>query len=162
MRPVQGEWSDEFRILASTSSGKLRIHVPADLFTCDECLAELRDFGTRRYDYPFINCTQCGPRYTLIRAMPYDRANTALERFPLCPDGTAEYSDPFDRRFHAEPLACAACGPVLYRRGRSKVVGNAPSLKPLAAGGGSCAIGARRDVSCESCAGLMRAGARRA
>jgi hydrogenase maturation protein HypF len=128
MRPVQGERSDEFRILASTAGEELQIHVPADLFTCDECLAELRDPTARRYDYPFINCTQCGPRYTLIRAMPYDRTNTALERFPLCPDCTAEYTDPLDRRFHAEPLACAACGPVLYWHGRSKVVGNAPSL----------------------------------
>ena len=83
-RPVPGEGRREFCILASTRDGEPRIHIPADLFTCDECLAELNDPRARRHRYPFINCTQCGPRYTLIRAMPYDRANTTLDRFTLC------------------------------------------------------------------------------
>ena len=85
VRAVPGERSEGFRILSSTAGEELHVHVPPDLFTCDECLAELRDPTARRYRYPFINCTQCGPRYTLIRAMPYDRPNTTLDRFTLCP-----------------------------------------------------------------------------
>ena len=123
------EGHHEFRILSSTRDGPSRIHIPADLFTCDDCLAELNDSRARRYRYPFINCTQCGPRYTLIRAMPYDRANTTLDRFTLCRDCAAEYADPLDRRFHAEPLACAVCGPALsWHDGRQRIGGNAAAL----------------------------------
>ena len=78
--------AEGFRILASAGGAQPYVHVPPDLFTCDDCLAELRDRRARRYRYPFINCTQCGPRYTLIRALPYDRANTTMERFVLCAD----------------------------------------------------------------------------
>ena len=128
VRSTRCESSDGFRILSSTG-GDSAIHVPADLFTCDDCLTELRDPRARRYRYPFINCTQCGPRYTLIRKMPYDRANTTLARFTLCVDCAAEYTDPLDRRFHAEPLGCAVCGPSLYwHDARHAVGGNAPAL----------------------------------
>jgi hydrogenase maturation protein HypF len=129
MRAAGGEFREEFRILPSVTEAELRVHVPADLFMCDECLAELSDPSARRYCYPFINCTQCGPRYTLIRAMPYDRANTTLDRFALCHECAADYADPLDRRFHAEPLACAACGPSLYwNDGHNAISGNAPAL----------------------------------
>ncbi len=104
---------DGFSILQSEQQGEARISVPADLFLCDDCLAELNDPADRRYRYPFINCTQCGPRYTLIRRLPYDRPNTTMAAFELCPPCLAEYSDPADRRFHAEPVACADCGPSL-------------------------------------------------
>ncbi|HHO67780.1 MAG TPA: carbamoyltransferase HypF, partial [Gammaproteobacteria bacterium] len=102
-----------FEIRVSEERGEARVHVPPDYFTCDDCLAELNDPADRRYRYPFINCTQCGPRYTLIRALPYDRANTSMADFPLCPACGREYRDPLDRRFHAEPVACPVCGPSL-------------------------------------------------
>ena len=128
-RPACSEGHHEFRILPSTRDGPSRIHIPADLFTCDQCLAELNDPRARRHRYPFINCTQCGPRYTLIRAMPYDRVNTTLDRFTLCRDCAVEYADPMDRRFHAEPLACEVCGPALsWHDGRQRSGGNAPAL----------------------------------
>jgi len=130
--------NEYFRILASGTGVGTHIHVPADLFTCNECLTELRDPGARRYRYPFINCTQCGPRYTLIRRLPYDRSNTTLDRFTLCDECAAEYADPRDRRFHAEPLACAACGPSLsWRDGMRMTHGDAVSL--------AAAIAALRD-----------------
>lgn len=110
---VDAEDFESFTILESRSKGETRISVPVDLYLCDDCLAELNDPADRRYRYPFINCTQCGPRYTLIRSLPYDRANTTMAEFTLCPACLAEYEDPEDRRFHAEPVACPVCGPAL-------------------------------------------------
>jgi len=89
------------------------IHIPTDNFLCDDCRREMLDPHDRRYRYPFINCTQCGPRYTLITRMPYDRSNTTMTDFPLCAACRTEYEDPSNRRFHAQPLACPACGPKL-------------------------------------------------
>ena len=103
----------DFSIAASTASATPHIFVPPDFFMCDDCRRELHDPGDRRYQYPFINCTQCGPRYTLIESLPYDRPNTSMADFPLCADCQAEYDNPLDRRFHAEPVACPACGPAL-------------------------------------------------
>ncbi|MEJ2630062.1 MAG: carbamoyltransferase HypF [Acidihalobacter sp.] len=112
-RPVGVDDAQNFRILPSSAGDAPRNHVPPDYFTCPDCLAELADPANRRFRYPFINCTQCGPRYTLIRTLPYDRPNTTMGDFPLCPDCLAEYENPLDRRFHAEPVACPVCGPRL-------------------------------------------------
>ena len=116
---VAAPQASEFTILASAADGAARIFVPADAFTCPECLAELGDPADRRYRYPFINCTQCGPRYTLIEALPYDRSNTTMSDFALCPRCAAEYRDPGDRRFHAEPVACPECGPSVWLESES-------------------------------------------
>ncbi|HYA37018.1 MAG TPA: carbamoyltransferase HypF [Candidatus Methylomirabilis sp.] len=105
---------EDFTIQASRDALPARVHVPPDYFACDDCLRELHDPGDRRHRYPFINCTQCGPRYTLIRKLPYDRPHTTMADFPLCPECRREYEDPQDRRFHAEPVACPACGPALH------------------------------------------------
>ena len=102
---------NSFEIVASSEVADARIFVPPDYFTCPDCLQEQRYPGNRRYRYPFINCTQCGPRYTLIQSLPYDRENTSMANFPLCPACTEEYESPANRRFHAEPLACPDCGP---------------------------------------------------
>lgn len=104
----------DFEILASSEIDASGVFVPPDSFTCPECLAELSDPHDRRYRYPFINCTQCGPRYTLIESLPYDRPNTTMSRFVLCPRCAGEYGNVRDRRFHAEPVACAQCGPSVW------------------------------------------------
>ena len=107
---VRGE--TEFTIALSEARGSTAL-IPADVATCDECLHELFDPRDRRYRYPFINCTQCGPRFTIVTGVPYDRPLTTMAGFPLCADCRLEYEDPGDRRFHAEPIACPVCGPRL-------------------------------------------------
>lgn len=104
----------EFRIVASRLEHNAITSVPPDTSPCRDCCLEMADPGDRRFQYPFINCTHCGPRYTIIRDLPYDRRQTTMSKFPLCADCLAEYQDPGSRRFHAEPNACPHCGPTIW------------------------------------------------
>jgi len=100
-----------FTIIESERGGKSMLVIPIDSAVCEDCLREMNDPNDFRYQYPFINCTQCGPRYTLIEELPYDRPYTTMKRFPMCPDCQREYEDPTNRRHHAQPIACPKCGP---------------------------------------------------
>ncbi|HEX6502243.1 MAG TPA: carbamoyltransferase HypF [Terriglobales bacterium] len=111
----------EFRIVSSRRGEAVRTLISPDVGICDDCLRELLDPKDRRYKYPFINCTNCGPRFTIVRDIPYDRPHTSMAAFPMCPACQAEYGDPLNRRFHAQPNACWKCGPqveVWDRTGR--------------------------------------------
>lgn len=153
-----GGWSaaDEqgFHIVASQDQTAHTTLVSPDIATCDDCLRELFDLADRRYHYPFINCTNCGPRFTIIRSLPYDRAATSMDCFPMCPKCAAEYVDPLDRRFHAQPDACFDCGPHITWR--EAVNGNAcgnSSATP--------AVGTTREASdaiIERCVELLASG----
>ena len=114
--PVTGETG--FAIRASPPGGEPSAAVTADTATCAECLEELFDPADRRHRYPFVNCTNCGPRFTIVRGVPYDRPLTTMAGFAMCPACAAEYEDPLDRRFHAQPNACPECGP------RARLVGS--------------------------------------
>ncbi|HYP26803.1 MAG TPA: carbamoyltransferase HypF [Blastocatellia bacterium] len=103
----------DFRIVESDGSGEKFVPISPDVSVCDDCLGEMFDPKDRRYRYPFINCTNCGPRFTIIEGVPYDRASTTMRDFPICAACREEYEDPLDRRFHAEPTACPDCGPRL-------------------------------------------------
>jgi hydrogenase maturation protein HypF len=128
--PVRGE--REFRIVESTPGSRTLAEVPADAATCDACLRELFDPLDRRHRYPFINCTDCGPRFTIVRGVPYDRARTTMAAFAMCTACRGEYEDPASRRFHAEPNACPACGPRV-----ALLVGGAIAARDDAAVAGS-------------------------
>ncbi|MGO8765523.1 MAG: carbamoyltransferase HypF [Limisphaerales bacterium] len=104
---------DKFEIRPSDDTGEKSTLVLPDIATCPDCLREIFDPNNRRYLYPFTNCTHCGPRFSILEALPYDRANTSMKKFPMCPACAAEYANPNDRRFHAQPNACPACGPRL-------------------------------------------------
>ncbi|MDJ0385077.1 carbamoyltransferase HypF [Streptomyces sp. G-G2] len=118
-----------FTIVASRVGGPARTLVSPDVATCADCLAELADPADRRHRHPFITCTHCGPRFTIVTGLPYDRAHTTMARFPMCADCAREYADPGDRRFHAQPVACPACGP------RLRLLLGAPGRPPYEAPG---------------------------
>ncbi len=103
-----------FEILKSEGRSTRRVLIPPDIATCDSCLGEMRDPSDRRYRYPFINCTLCGPRFSIIYDLPYDRPKTTMSEFTMCGSCSAEYGDPFNRRYHAQPNACPDCGPHLW------------------------------------------------
>ena len=135
--PVRGEHG--FAIVDSHTGPRAGALVPPDIATCTACLADVADPADRRYRYPFTNCTDCGPRFTIIRDLPYDRVTTTMSAFEMCDDCAAEYADPDDRRYHAQPVACPACGPHLrFERGAEAAVGTDAALaavhRALAAG----------------------------
>src|SRR4030043_1386691 len=105
---------DNFEIIQSVDISDAFQPISPDICTCQDCLNELFDPDNRRYRYPFINCTNCGPRLTIIEEIPYDRPNTTMKDFTMCPDCKSEYSNPTDRRFHAQPIACPVCGPQVW------------------------------------------------
>ena len=111
--PIPEEGERDFTIRRSTHDGLTQSVIPPDLATCEACLQEINDPRSRRYRYPFTTCTRCGPRYSIVLDLPYDRVNTTMETFPLCDDCRGEYEDMADRRFHAEAMACPRCGPYL-------------------------------------------------
>lgn len=143
-----------FRIVASQDQTAHTTLISPDIATCDDCLRELFDPADRRFHYPFINCTNCGPRFTIIRSLPYDRAATSMDRFPMCPTCAAEYADPLDRRFHAQPDACFDCGPhITWREADCGVEPTAADATP--------AVGSTREASdaiIERCVELLAGG----
>jgi hydrogenase maturation protein HypF len=141
-RPVRPGWTG-FRIAPSEASGGARTIVAPDTAVCDDCLRELFSPADRRYRHPFITCTNCGPRFTIIRSLPYDRPNTTMADFPMCPACAVEYADPGDRRFHAQPLCCPDCGPRLsFEQGTERHQGGAAlaAAQRALAGGGIVAV----------------------
>jgi hydrogenase maturation protein HypF len=113
-RGVSPTGESTFRIVASEARGQVSTGIPADAATCADCLRELLSPHDRRYRYPFLNCTNCGPRFTITRSIPYDRPQTSMAQFKMCPACQAEYDDPSNRRFHAQPNACGVCGPRVW------------------------------------------------
>ncbi|HZC92902.1 MAG TPA: acylphosphatase, partial [Mycobacterium sp.] len=111
---ADAQCDSDFRIVESRPVAGATTPIPPDIAVCADCIAELFDPSDRRYRHPFVTCTNCGPRFTIIRALPYDRPATTMSAFAMCERCAAEYHDPADRRFHAQPIACPDCGPSLW------------------------------------------------
>mgnify|MGYP001815172810 CR=1 FL=1 len=123
-RPLEKPCQDDsFTIIASRSSASSRANIPPDISVCDDCFAELTNPADRRFGYPFINCTNCGPRFSIIETIPYDRPKTSMKHFAMCDDCSREYLDPMNRRFHAQPNGCPVCGPaVSLHDGKGQII----------------------------------------
>ena len=148
---------DGFQIVSSESHNIKAVPIAADFSVCADCLREMFDPNDRRYRYPFINCTNCGPRFTLVESVPYDRQRTTMRDFDMCSKCRAEYEDPEDRRFHAEPICCPNCGPRLFLSelpaiagGLTQPIRNPPVIisqfQPSATADGSDPLGYARDL----------------
>ena len=111
-QPAEHHGCEDF-IIKKTQGGSSFVFISPDISMCENCRREMLSLPDRRYLYPFINCTDCGPRYTIVKDLPYDREKTTMSIFPMCPDCSKEYSDPMDRRYHAQPIACPVCGPQI-------------------------------------------------
>ncbi len=122
---VQSEFND-FVILESLENFSGSSVIPPDIATCDNCMEEVFNNLDRRQKYPFIACTDCGPRFTVISSIPYDRVRTSMSDFPLCEDCTVEYTDPEDRRYHAEATCCPVCGPEVFLYKGEKIISENP------------------------------------
>ena len=118
----------EFVIKASERNERPTVRISPDLPVCDDCLRELKDPVNRRFEYPYINCTNCGPRYTVILALPYDRPNTTMKAWPFDEYCDREYHDPANRRFHAQPVACPKCGPHYSLRVGAETISGDPQV----------------------------------
>lgn len=118
---VSSEIPNSFDILKSEGSSARRVLIPPDIATCDSCLEDMADNDNRRYRYPFTNCTLCGPRFSIVKDLPYDRVRTTMSKFQMCRNCAEEYGNASDRRYHAQPNACPACGPSLWICGRDGV-----------------------------------------
>ena len=163
--PLAPTGTPGFAIAPSKTGGQRQALVSPDTATCADCLRELADPADRRFRYPFINCTNCGPRFTIVRDVPYDRPATTMASFAMCADCAREYHDPADRRFHAQPVCCPACGPALRLLDRD---GRATDGDPLAEAAARLRAGAvvavkglggyhlAADAACESAVAALR------
>ena len=162
IQSLESSWLDpkcypQFEIRPSDAAGATTALVLPDIATCPDCLRELFDAANRRYFYPFTNCTNCGPRFSIIEALPYDRAATSMKSFRMCPACQAEYDSPTDRRFHAQPNACPVCGPqlALWDSGDKPVLPNGPDKTPAILQATADALAAGRIVALKGLGGFQ-------
>ncbi len=142
VKPAEHERCPDFRILKTREGGSF-VFISPDISVCDNCRNEMFQPEDRRYVYPFINCTDCGPRYTIVNSLPYDRNKTTMQAFVMCPDCRKEYENPMDRRYHAQPIACAVCGPqveLIDTATRAPIAGGIPKAAALIRSGKILAV----------------------